>query len=620
MLPRLARTAAGRNSPTGRPARLVIAAALASLLGAGALAADEAPAQPAAAASAPPGNSAMDGELFFDVLAAEIEAQNGELGEAFGRMLSSARRTRDEGLFERSIELAVAAKAGDKALAAAKLWRSTLPDSTTALSTQLHLLVALNKTGELAEPIRTLIEKEDATDRGAVIASLPRFLSSLADKPRALAVADQALAPFASQPATRTAVHTALGRLALAADQPEVALGHARRALAEEPLAPGPVLLALELMAKRDDAEPLVQAYLARPDALAPVRLAYARTLDQQQRIGEAAVQLRQVLAQQPEQAAAWLSLGAYMVDLREPEEATRALERFLAIVRTAQGAATDRPDSPGGAEGADRAEGEGKPDLRGMVDLAHLLLAQASEQRGDLRTAATWLDKIEPARVDMSTLARRASLLAHAGKVAQARALVREAPARDEPDARTRLLAEAQVLRDRRQWAEAYELLLGGLRQSPDDTTLMYELAMVADRLDRHDDMEALLRRVIALKPDNQHAHNALGYSLADRNLRLAEALGLVQHAARLAPNDPFIIDSLGWVQFRLGHHDEALKLLRRSHVARPHVEVAAHLGEVLWSMGQRDEALRVWREGRAREADNDVLQETLTRLKVKL
>ncbi|HJV69568.1 MAG TPA: hypothetical protein VJ693_10480 [Ideonella sp.] len=622
MLPRLARTAAGRNMPRRRPARLVIAAALAGVLGANALAADDAP-PPADAASAPPANSAMDGALFFDVLAAEMEAQNGELGEAFGRMIASARRTRDEGLFERAVELAVAAKSGDKALAAAKLWRSTLPDSTTALSTQLHLLVALNKTGDLAEPIRTLIEKEDATDRGAVIASLPRFLSSLADKPRALAVAGQALAPFANQASTRIAVHTALGRLALAADQPEAALDHARRALAEDPLAPGAVLLALELMAKQDEAETLVQAYLARPEALAPVRLAYARTLDQQQRIGEAAVQLRQVLAQQPDQAAAWLSLGAYMVDLHEPDEAIRALERFLTVVRTAEAAAdrADRADPEADRpERADRALRDDKPDLRGMVDLAHLLLAQANEQRGDLRAATQWLDKIEPARVDMSTLARRASLLAHAGQVAQARALVREAPARDEPDARTRLLAEAQVLRDQRQWSEAYELLLGGLRQAPEDTTLMYELAMVADRLNRYDDMEALLRRVMALKPEDQHAHNALGYSLADRNLRLSEALGLVQRAASLAPHDPFIIDSLGWVQFRLGHHDEALKLLRRSNAARPHVEVAAHLGEVLWTMGQHDEAIRVWREGRAREADNDVLQETLTRLKVKL
>lgn len=321
-------------------------------------------------------------------------------------------------------------------------------------------------------------------------------------------------------------------------------------------------------------------------------------------------MQLRLVLAQQPDQPAAWLSLGAYMVDLREPEEAVKALERFLTLAPAATAPAGDDGDG----------EGPEKSDPRGMVDLSYLLLAQAQEMRGDDKSAGQWLDKIEPSRVDMSTLARRASLMARAGQVDKARQLVREAPARDQPDARTRLLAEAQVLRDRKRWAEAYELLLGGVRKDPEDTVLMYELAMVADRLNRFDDMEALLRRVIALKPEDHHAHNALGYSLADRNIRLAEALGHVQRAASLAPHDPFITDSLGWVEYRLGHNDEALKLLRRSNLARPHVEVSAHLGELLWMMGQKDEALRVWREGRAREADNDVLQETLTRLKVKL
>jgi tetratricopeptide (TPR) repeat protein len=611
MLPRLARHAAGPKPLHQRPARILLATALAGLLNAAALAADAPPAPPAAAASGASANSAMDAALFLDVLAAELEAQNGELGDAYGRMLLSARRSHDEGLFQRAVELAIAAKAGDKALSAAKLWRSTLPESTHALSAQLNLLVALNKTNELSEPIRTLIEKESGTDRGAVIAALPRFLSSLADKPRALAVAEQALAPYANAAPTRTAVRTALGRLALAAGQPDVALGQARRALAEEPSAPGPVLLALELMAQDSAAESLVQGYLAQKDSLPPVRLAYARALDQQQRVGEASAQLRLVLAQQPDQPAAWLSLGANLVDLREPDEAIRSLERFLAL---AQG--------PAGAEAAAAADldAEDRNELRGMIDLAYLLLAQASEQRGDWRAAGQWLDRIEPSRVDMSTLARRASLMARAGQVAQARALVRDAAARDQPDARTRLLAEAQVLRDQKQWAEAYELLVAGLRKEPDDTTLMYELAMVAERLNRFDDMEALLRRVIALKPESQHAHNALGYSLADRNVRLAEALGLVRQAVTLAPHDPFIMDSLGWVEFRLGHYDEALKLLRRSYAARPHAEVATHLGEVLWTMGQRDEAIRVWREARARESDNDALQETLARLKVKL
>jgi tetratricopeptide (TPR) repeat protein len=415
------------------------------------------------------------------------------------------------------------------------------------------------------------------------------------------------LTPYAKAPATRSAVHVTLGRIALGADQDDVALNHARAALADDPSAPGPVLLALELAPKNNAGEALVQGYLARQDALPPVRLAYARLLDQQHRIGEAAVQLRLVVAQQPDQAAAWLSLGAYAVDLHEPEEAVRALTRFLELAPAAMAAAREGdPD-------------DDKRDPRALLDLASQLLAEAEQQRGNSKAAFAWLDKIEASRVDLSTLARRASLMASGGQLDKARALLRDAPARDQPDARARLLAEAALLRDQHHYAESYEMLLGTLRKDPDDTVLMYELAMVADRLNRHDDMESLLRRIIALKPDDQQAHNALGYSLADRNVRLAEALTLLQRAATLAPHDPFIIDSLGWVQFRLGHNDEALKLLRRSHLARPHVEVAAHLGEVLWTMGQHDEALQVFREGQSKEADNDVLQETLTRLKVK-
>lgn len=589
--------------------RSLIATAAAALFTTQAALAAEPPQPPPAAASAPEAeaepeapNSGMDANTLLNLIVSELEAQGGDSRAAFERMLAVARQTRDEGLFQRAVEMAVQSRAPDRAVAAAKAWRSSLPESAAALRMQLQLLIILNRPADLVEPLRTLIEREPVVERPATITALPRFLGGLADKPRALAVAEQALAPYASHKATRTAVRTALGRLAFAADNAELALAHARRALQDEPDAAGAALLALELSPKLPAAEPLVLAYLARPDALPPIRLAYARTLDQQQRIGEAAAQLRLLLAQAPDQAAPWLSLGAYLVDLRDTDEGIRALEQFLARLPA-----------------ADKAEpADDKDDPRAMAEVAWLLLAQAEEQRGDDRAAAQWLDKIAPDRVDMGTLVRRASLLARAGRLDEARALVREAPARDQPDARTRRLAEAQVLRDQRQWAAAYDLLLAGARQDPDDTTLMYELAMVAERLQRFDDMESLLRRVIGLKPEDHHAHNALGYSLADRNLRLPEAEGLVLKAAALAPNDPFILDSLGWVEYRLGRPDRALKLLRRSHLARPHVEVAAHLGEVLWVTGQQDEALRVWREGRRREADNEVLRETLARLKV--
>ena len=152
-----------------------------------------------------------------------------------------------------------------------------------------------------------------------------------------------------------------------------------------------------------------------------------------------------------------------------------------------------------------------------------------------------------------------------------------------------------------------------------PEDTELLYEQALLAEKLGRHEEMEQLLRRVMVLKPDQQHAFNALGYSLAERNLRLAEARELIGRALEMAPGDPYITDSLGWVEFRLGRREEAERLLREAYQRRPDTEIGAHLGEVLWALGRQEEARRIWRESLARDADNEVLQETLRRLKVR-
>ena len=212
----------------------------------------------------------------------------------------------------------------------------------------------------------------------------------------------------------------------------------------------------------------------------------------------------------------------------------------------------------------------------------------------------------------------RRASILARQGKLTQARELIRRVPEKSPEDARAKLVAEAGLLRDAKRWRDAFDVLATASKRFTDDADLLYEQAMMAEKIERLDDMEKLLRQVIALKPDNAHAHNALGYSLADRRQRLPEARQLVQRALELLPGDPFITDSLGWVEFRLGNRDEAIRLLRTAYTARPDTEIAAHLGEVLWAAGQRDEAKRVWREARGRDAANDVLRETLTRLRV--
>jgi tetratricopeptide (TPR) repeat protein len=250
----------------------------------------------------------------------------------------------------------------------------------------------------------------------------------------------------------------------------------------------------------------------------------------------------------------------------------------------------------------------------------AWLLLAQAAEQRGDLKAAEAWLAKVDNPQRLLEVQARRAAMLARQGKVNEARAMIQAAPERTGDDARAKLVTEAQILRDVKRWRDAAAVLAQASARFPDDVELIYEQAMVEEKLDHLDEMERLLRRVMALKPDHAHAYNALGYSLADRGVRLPEARELIKRALELSPGDPFITDSLGWVEFRLGNREEAARLLRQAYASRPDTEIAAHLGEVLWASGQRDEARKVWQEARGRDAGNEVLRETLARLKVGL
>ncbi len=214
----------------------------------------------------------------------------------------------------------------------------------------------------------------------------------------------------------------------------------------------------------------------------------------------------------------------------------------------------------------------------------------------------------------------RRAALLARQGKYDEARLLIRSQPEQSPADARLKINAEVQLLRDSKQYAAAYERLAQASASNPDDPDLLYDMAMVAEKLGKVDEMERLLRSIISRKPEHHHAYNALGYSLAERNIRLPEARQLILKALEFAPGDPFITDSLGWVEFRSGNLEEARRLLQGALKAKPDAEIAAHLGEVLWTMGRRDEAVHIWREGAKINAENETLLETLKRLRVKL
>jgi tetratricopeptide (TPR) repeat protein len=584
---------------------LVAAAALACMAPAALAQQPVAPPAPPAATPAPPSqNSILDDRLFYQLLVGEIALTQGDLGTAYTWIVDAARRTRDDGLFRRSIDIAIQARNADQALAAARAWRLARPENLEPLSLQVQLLMGTGRAAEVTEPLRSLLEQTPAAERAGLIASLPRFLQRANDAPLTARLLDDVLKPHRDRPETAVAARVAQGRAWMDAKDPGRALGLAREAQALEAGAPGPALLALELMRDQPEAEALVRAHLAGPGAEPAVRLAYARVLTSALRYADAVAQLERATQAQPLEPGPYLTLGALHLELKHPAEGEAALRRFVELV--------------GAPAGAGTADASGEPDDR--LEQAWLMLAQAAEMRGDFKAAEGWLARIADPDRTLEVQTRRASMLAREGRVREARTLIRALPERGAEDARAKLQAEAGVLREVKRWKEAHEVLTQALQRFGDDTGLLYETAMMAERLDRMAEMETLLRRVIALKPEDAHAHNALGYSLADRGQRLPEARQLIERALQLAPGDPFITDSLGWVEFRLGNKDAALRLLRQAYASRPDTEIGAHLGEVLWALGQRDEARRIWRESKGRDAANEVLRETLARLRVDL
>lgn len=585
----------------------------------------------AAPAAEVPAPSALDGQLFYQLLIGEIQLRQGQPIVAYEVVLDAARRTSSDQLFRRASDIALQARSGDRALAAARAWRTARPEATEPMRLQLQLLSALNRIDESAEPLQALLRLSPAADRAGLIQSLPRFFQRAPDAAQVARMLQTVLAPYTAQPATQAAALTTLGRAWLRAEDSAQAAQWIRRAHDADPGAAGPALAALDLMGTLPQIESVVRAHLATPAATPAVRMAYARTLTQAQRVSEAIEQVQTVTRQQANLPAPWLMLGALHVEMRQAAAAEQALRRFLQLQRV-DSAVETAPDTraapsptPVGGGGlpatatsdAAAADDDEDDSTAAGVSQAWLLMAQAAEIRQDFAAAEAYLNRIDNPDRLLEVQSRRASLLARQGRLDQGRALIRQVPAQGEDGERARLMAEVRLLREAKRWAEAFELLGQATARWPKDVDLLYEQSMMAEKLDRIDEMERLLRQVIAIQPNHGHAHNALGYSLADRNLRLPEARELIVRALTLSPGDPFITDSLGWVEFRMGRIDEALRLLREAYTKRPDVEIAAHLGEVLWVAGQAEEARRIWREGLAREPDNEVLRGTLQRLR---
>lgn len=561
------------------------------------LAASATPAQTKAKASrADQVREERTAELFYEVLLGELTASSGDPGTGYALMLQAARQNDDSALYRRAVEIALQARSGDAALNAAQAWKSAQPQSREANRFALQILVALNRVADSAEPLRQELAQTPGPQRASAIASVPRLYAHVSDKALAARVAEQALRDELHNPALGAIAWSSIGQLRLAAADQAGALAAADQALQLDPQADAPILLLLALSEEgMSEVEGRLAQRFAAP-ANAQARMAYARSLLARQRYPEAAVQLKRLTQESPSLPDPWLLLATLQVQDARLQAAEQSLARFTALA-----------DS-GGASQSHQA---------GLTQ-AFLLQAHIAEKRQQYPEALAWLDRIPNGQELLAAQLRRASILVRQGQPEQARALIAALPAATEQEQRMKLGAQVQLLRETRQYQNAYELQGQLLALAPDDADLLYDQAMLADKAGQPEVMEKLLRQLIAQHPDYHHAYNALGYSLADRGVQLDEARRLVQKALEFAPGDPFITDSLGWVEFRLGNHTEALRLLEQAFAAQPDAEIAAHLGEVFWSLQRPELARQTWRQGLELNPDNDTLKATLKRLGV--
>ena len=521
-------------------------------------------------------------QIMFKLMLAEVAAQRGQPQIAVPAYLELARETRDPRIAQRATELAWNARYMSAALEAAGIWLEIDPESTQARQIIAALLV---NQAQLAEA-KPHLEKWLASDRANVgqnFLQLSALLGRYKDK-AAVSKLMQALAqPYPEVPEARLAVAQA----AWNADEHELALDETRAALKLRPDWELAALFQAQVLQKRSNAEALqyLAGYLKDHPQARDVRLNYARLLVNDRNFDEARKQFELLLRDFPQNADVTMAVALLALQSKDYDAAENELKRALE---------TDYRDP----------------------DTVRLYLGQLNEERKRFDEALKWYGAVAPGEQYISAQVRYAGVLAKEGRLSDARKHLQEVNPQNNQQRVQLVQAEAQLLRDAKEYQEAFDLLGAALQKLPDTPDLLYDQAMAAEKINRMDVLESNLRQLIKIRPDYAHAYNALGYTFADRNERLPEARSLIETALKLAPDDPFIMDSMGWVLYRLGQNKEGLDFLQRAFALRPDPEIAAHLGEVLWRDGQREQAQKIWAEMIKDHPANELLQNTVKRL----
>ena len=531
----------------------------------------------------------LTADLMYRFTKAELEFKQGQWQDAYLSMLSLAQQTRDPRLARRAAEMALSARQGAEALVAVRLWRQLAPDSDEATQYFLGFAVVAEDLSDAEQIFAQRLKNAQPNARPLAMFQMQQFLLRARDKRAAFALQERVLAPYAGMMES----HLILAQGAFGLGESERARAEAQQALEIQPNSELAILTRAQVAEGPEQAAKVLTDFLAgHPDAH-EVRAAYARQLVDSKKIEEGKRQFLILLKAQPDNIATLYALGVVAMQANDKDGAEQYFKRFVAVLN----------EHPG--------------DERDPSKVL-IFLAQIEEERGALDAAIEWLDKIDSNdnRVNLGARLKRAQLTARKGDIDGARKQLEQLNTQDPAEQAQIVQADAQILREAGDTRAAFTVLENSLKRFPGNADLLYDYALAAEKLGRMDEMEQSLRQVIAAAPDNQHAYNALGYSLAERNVRLSEAYALIDKALKMAPGDPFIMDSMGWVQFRMGHLDEAEQMLRRAYALRSDPEIAVHLGEVLWVKGDKDAAQQIWKEAQSKDPKNDALRSTLARL----
>ena len=540
--------------------------------------------------AAAPGKRAAQAEVSDNVLArtvffsllGDLALQRGDTRLAVDAWSDLAKRTRDPAVLARAVEVAGFARQYERALELTGIWLEVEPDSTRARQTQSSLLVLANRLEELAPQLAILLER-DKNNLASNLLHLNRMLARHEKKKSVQQLVEKLAAPYETVPEA----HFAVAQAAANAGDNMGALTAIEKALLLRPDWETAALARAQLQARQSNASAIasLSQFVERQPTAREARLALARLLIGEKRFTDARQHFDRLLKENPDNPEIIYPIAMLALQQGDSSTGRQQLERLLK---------SDFPDKSS----------------------VHFFLGQLDQEQKQLPAALEHYQQVTAGNQYIAARARSAQILLQMGKPEQARELLHNTRGGSAEERTQLTLAEAQLLRDAGRHGDAYAVLAEALVAQPDNTDLLYDAALTAERSGRPELLEKHIRHLLTLRPDHAHALNALGYSLAERNIRLDEAFELITRALTYLPDDPFITDSLGWVQYRQGRLEEALATLERAYRGKPDPEIAAHLGEVLWSLGRQDEARRLLGEAARQHPDNETLTSTIKKL----